>query len=75
MFILNNKANVIFSTLKSSTNGDSNPNCCPKDNHHNQSTFEASSPNNPPITNPDNIKINSIHIFLSFVAIFNIIPS
>lgn len=70
ILILNIKPNVIFTTLKSSTIGDSSPNCCPNDIQFNQSMLEASCPNKPPITNPDNINIINIHIFLSLVAIF-----
>ena len=60
IFILNISANVIFTILKSNTNGLSNPNCCPNPIQLSQLTFCAKSPSNPPTTNPDKININKI---------------
>jgi hypothetical protein len=62
--------NVSFIILKSSSIGDVKPNDSPYPIQDKNSTFEAKSPNNPPTTNPDNININKIHIFFSFIAIF-----
>ena len=70
IFILIIHPNVIFKTLKSSDNGSDNPNSCPYASHHNQLTLDASSPNNPPITRPDNKNTSNIQKFFSFVAIF-----
>ena len=57
MLILNINENVIFTTPKSNGIGFSSPKLWLYDNHHNQSTLEANSPNSPPTTNPDKIKI------------------
>ena len=63
-------ANVKLSTFIFSTNGSFTPNDCPYANQLSQSTCDATSPNNPPITNPATINSNIIHVFLSLVAIF-----
>ena len=65
IFIFRVNPNVNFIMFKSNTTGLDNPNSCPYDNHHRKSTFDASSPNNPPITNPDSINTIKIHIFSS----------
>ena len=59
MFILNINPKVIVITLKSNSIGVASPKFSPYDSHHNHSTFEASSPSNPPITNPDNKNTNN----------------
>ena len=57
MFILNINPKVIDITLKSNCTGVLKPKLCPYDNHHSPPDLFATSPSNPPITNPDNINI------------------
>ena len=67
--ILNINANVILTTLKSKTIGSCSPNVWLYESHHNQSTLDASCPNNPPTTNPDKINTNNI-LFLNHNQIY-----
>ena len=69
IFILNIIEKVNLITLKSTCKGCANPKFSPYASHHKKSTFDAISPNKPPITNPDNININNIQKLLSFVVI------
>ena len=65
IFIFIENANVMLNILKFNTNGLSNPNSCPNDNHHSPFTFAAKSPNNPPITSPLKININNIFVYIN----------
>ena len=65
ILICNAKAKVKVNTFIFKTNGLSIPNVCPYDNQLSQSTCDATSPNNPPITKPAHTNSKAIHTFLS----------